>query len=151
MEVFRVSAERYADKLTASGVSNRWNKPGEFVIYAGSSRSLSTLELVVHRSNIQPGLPYKMMVIYVPDTDVIIKTISTNDLPENWRTLAAYSQLQDIGSKWYGSQDALILKVPSVIIPQEYNFILNTSHPQFTANIQLISTEDYFWDERLQF
>lgn len=89
------------------------------------------------------------MIISVPDSDHLIKTIDTKVLPENWREFEAYSLLQKIGSEWFNSKETLILKVPSAVIPQEYNYIINTEHPDFKKNIVLVRTESYFWDERL--
>jgi len=89
------------------------------------------------------------MVISIADEDHLIKQLYINDLPDNWRSIAAYSQLQKIGSKWYKSEETLILKVPSVIIPYEYNYIINTEHPEFSANVSRIRGEEYFWDTRI--
>jgi len=149
MEVFRISAEKYATQLTSSGSANRWNKRKQFVIYTGSSRSLSSLELVVHRASIQPTIAYKVMIIYIPDDEALYQQIARKDLPQNWRSISAYPYLQEIGSTWYEEKQSLILKIPSAIIPQEYNYIINTTHPDFNTTIQLIDVEDYFWDSRL--
>ncbi len=149
MEVFRISKEIYARTLRASGSANRWNTKGQQVIYTGSSRSLSSLELVVHRGSIQPASTYKVMVISIADDDHLIKQIQSKDLPADWRTLAGYYALQKIGSNWYNSQETVVLKVPSAIIIYEYNYIINTEHPDFGPNVQLVRTEDYFWDSRL--
>ena len=89
------------------------------------------------------------MVISVADDDYLIKQVQTKDLPSDWRTLAGYSALQKISSTWYNSQETLVLKVPSAIIVYEYNYIINTEHPEFSRKIQLVRTEDYFWDSRL--
>jgi len=120
MKVYRISAEKYSEKLTSSGSANRWNKDGQFVIYTGSSRSLSSLELIVHRAAIKPTVNYKVMII------------------------EAYSKLQNIGSAWYLEQRSLALKVPSAIIPQEYNYIINMKHPEFKGKVKLLKVEDYF-------
>lgn len=149
MEVFRICHEKYADRLTSSGSANRWNVQGHNVIYTGSSRSLSTLELVVHRNAIFPTFLYKMMVISIADEDRLIKQVRLSDLPSDWRSLSSYSKLQRIGSEWYRHQETLILKVPSAIIAQEYNYVINTKHPDFASKVQLVRTEDYFWDNRL--
>lgn len=149
MEVFRISAEKYAGKLTASGSANRWNKHKQFVIYTGSSRSLSSLELVVHRATIQPTIAYKVMIIYISDDETLYQQISQKNLPENWRSINAYPILQDIGSTWYEEKQSLILKIPSAIIPQEYNYIINTTHADFKKKVRLVDVEDYFWDSRL--
>jgi RES domain-containing protein len=149
MEVFRISRAKFANALTASGVANRWNMDGEYVIYAGSSRSLSTLEMVVHRGGIMPQETYKVMVIHIHDHDHLYKQIYIKDLPEDWRLDTAYINTQPVGSKWYNSQETLVLKVPSAIIPHEYNYVINTKHTAFTNSIRLVSVEDYFWDPRL--
>lgn len=149
MEVFRISSEAYSKTLSCSGSANRWNLKGQHVLYTGSSRSLSSLELVVHKGAVKPTLTYKVMVISIADDDHLTKQIQVKDLPANWRSFAGYSILQNIGSHWYEAQDSLILKVPSAVIPMEYNYMINTEHPDFLANVSLVRTEDYFWDSRL--
>lgn len=149
MEVFRISKESYASALTSSGTANRWNQKGQQVIYAGSSRSLSSLELIVHKGAVVPSESYCVMVISIAAEDHLYKQIQTNDLPSNWRTFDAYSTLQKIGSDWITSQQSLVLKVPSAVIPFEYNYIINTEHPDFLSNVKLVRTEGYFWDSRL--
>ena len=147
MQVFRISRSKYAGNLTASGAANRWNLANELVIYTGASRSLSTLELVVHRNAIKPHDPYKMMIIDIP-SDVEIEKIEASDLPGNWRTLSAYHILQQVGSLWYNARKTAICQIPSVVIPQEYNYIIHTQHEDF-SKISLANTEPFFWDRRL--
>jgi len=149
MEIFRISNKKHSKKLTTSGSANRWNFDGQNVIYAGSSRSLSTLELIVHKNSVKPKVEYKVMIISFADIDHLIKQIMIDDLPTNWRKMAAYSVLQKIGSDWYENQESLVLKVPSAVIPHEYNYIINTEHAEFSEHVQLVRTEDYFWDTRL--
>lgn len=149
MEAFRISREEYSTSLSSSGSANGWNLKGQNVLYAGSSRSLSSLELIVHKGTVKPALVYKVMAISIADEDRLVKQIHIRDLPANWRLFAAYSNLQNIGSHWYTSQESLVLKVPSAVIPFGYNYIINTEHPEFTANVSLVRTEDYFWDSRL--
>ena len=149
MELFKISSEEYSKELISSGKSNRWNKSGENVLYTGGSRSLSTLELIVHRNSVRPEINYVVLTISVPDSEKMIKTVKTNHLPENWRKLEAYSKLQEIGSEWIQSKETLLLKVPSAVIPQEHNYIINTGHSDFKRKVKLVRTEEYFWDERL--
>lgn len=149
MEVYRICSVEHSKNLMASGAPNRWNRKGEFVIYTAESRSLSTLELIVHRSNIKTESNYKILTIEVKDSDNLTTVISLKNLPKKWRTFEAYSTLQEIGSEWYNSRKSLILKVPSSIIPQEYNYAINTQHPDFKSKVKIVSSENYFWDERL--
>ena len=150
MELFRISAALHAEKLKASGMPNRWNVRGQRVIYAGTHRSLATLELLVHRSAVELLRDFRVMVIHVPDDDRFIRQVMTRELPVNWRTTAAYGSLQKIGSDWYQQQETLLLRVPSAVIPQEYNIVINTEHPEFSRQVKLIRSEPYFWDERLK-
>ena len=149
MEVFRICNDTFASGLSASGASNRWNKRDQFVVYAGSSRSLSTLELIVHKNSIALLTSYKVLVISIADEDHLIRQTLISSLPEAWRSLSAYSTLQQIGGDWYDSNETLILKVPSAVIPYEYNFIINMKHPEFKDKVKLVRVENYFWDNRL--
>lgn len=149
MELFRIAIAPYAKALTGSGSANRWNKFGEFVLYAGSTRSLASLELVVHRAAIKPLQNYEVMVISIADEDQLVRKVHLAELPANWRSLAAYPALQELGSAWYKSKETLLLKVPSAVIIQEYNYVINIGHPDFPAKVNLVRKEHYFWDERL--
>ncbi len=147
MMVFKICQEKYSKKLSASGAANRWNKRDEFVIYTGHSISLSTLELVAHRSGIVVSKPYKLLEIELQPEDIL--ELDIKKLPANWQSISAYSHLQEIGSEWYHSEKSLILKVPSAIIPQESNYIINTRHTDFLAKVKLIKTTNFEWDKRL--
>jgi len=147
--MFRLLRAKYAQELQASGMANRWNHEGEFTMYAGSSRSLSTLEMLVHRNGIPVKEPYRMMVVQVKATARDITLITPKVLPSNWKSLDAYPALQALGSKWYKSQTTLLLQVPSVIVEQEWNYLIHTKHPDFGKKVTLQNIEAYFWDERL--
>ena len=149
MEVFRIARDIYAKDLVASGFANRWNFDQQWVIYTGSSRSLATLELVVNRAAIRPNFLYQVMVISVADDDHLVTTVKEKDLPDNWRSVQKYETLQQIGSEWYNGRRSLLLRVPSAVIPKEFNYIINTRHPDFAANVRLVRQEEYVWDERL--
>jgi RES domain-containing protein len=150
MEVFRISSNKYSEKLTASGVASRWNKNDQFVIYTGASRSLATLELIVHKSSIKPVLDYKVMVISIADDIDLVKTIPEKELPDGWREMRFYNHLQALGSEWYTKNETLVLKVPSAVIPKEFNYIVNAKHPEFKpSKVKLVFQENYFWDNRL--
>lgn len=83
MFVYNIRKAKYAKSLQASGVANRWNKNDEFVIYTGSSRALSTLELVVHRSAIRIDNSYKLLVIEIDCKEDEVFEVKKNKLPKN--------------------------------------------------------------------
>lgn len=149
MEVFRISHKKHSRKLSSSGSANRWNRRNEFVIYTGSSRSLSTLELVVHRNSISPIPNYEVMIISITDDEELIEQVLIKDLPDDWRKFRMYPKLQEIGSDWYKNQRSLVLKVPSAIITKEFNYIININHAMFREKVKLVRNEKYFFDGRL--
>jgi len=149
MFVYNIRKAKYADSLRASGVANRWNKNDEFVIYTGGSRALSTLELVVHRSSISIDNSYKLLVIELNCKESEILEINESLLPKNWQSVEAYPKLQEIGSDWYQNFEYLVMRVPSAIIPKEYNYLLNTRHPDFKKKVKIKELENYEWDNRL--
>jgi len=150
MLFYRIVAEKYANSLSASGIANRWNKKNEMVIYVSQSRSLATLEMIVHRNNINLDNNYRVLVISLDDgIEKFIDSVDLANLPKNWRSINSYHILQNIGSKWYKEKKFLIMKVPSVIIPQEFNYVINTNHINFKEHIKIIGVESFFWDDRL--
>lgn len=149
MLVYNIRKAKYAKSLQASGVANRWNKNDEFIIYTGSTRALSTLELVVHRSSITIDNSYKLLVIEIDCKEDEIYQIKHSKLPKNWQSVESYPKLQEIGSSWYQDFKFLVMKVPSSIIPKEYNYLINTKHPDFSSKVKIKEIEDYNWDDRL--
>lgn len=149
MELFRIARIKYSGRLVGSGSSNRWNKKGEKVIYCSSSRSLATLEMAVNRIFKDLSSDFRVMVISIADEENLFNELRQRDLPPHWRKYTSFHELQDIGSSWFLSQSSLVLKIPSVVIPKEYNFIINTRHPDFEKHVTLVRTEEYFWDSRL--
>ena len=149
MLVYRITTKKYSSKLSSSGAANRWNQEGEFVIYTAESRSLASLELVVHRASIRPKLEYKVLVIDISVSKSQIQKVKIDELPEDWRSVNSYNLLQILGSKWYSKKNKLLLQIPSAIIPQESNYIINTKHELFKKSVKIIDVENFFWDKRL--
>ncbi len=148
MEVFRISAPRYAQTLTASGVANRWNTAGQYIIYTAAFASLACLENVVHRGAEGLQAPFKLMRLDIPD-QVLIEEVPPAMLPAGWQQVTSYPRCQEIGAAWYQLRRSAVLKVPSALIASEANYLLNTNHPDF-GQITLVSTEDFVFDPRIK-
>lgn len=148
MIVYRISVEKWAGSLAASGNAARWNSKGVYVLYAASTRSLACLENVVHRDGLGLSANFRTMLIQVPD-DLKMTTISLASLDESWREWAAASYTRAIGDAWAARLESAVLRVPSAIIPDEYNIILNTAHPDF-RKISLLRTEPFQFDPRIK-
>ncbi len=149
MVVYNIRKVEYSKKLIASGFSNRWNKDEEYVIYTSSSRALAMLELLVHRSGIDLGQGFRLLEIKLNITEKDIEEVKVEKLGKNWQSIEAYTKEQKLGSDWYKKSDKLILKVPSVVISQEYNFIINTRHKDFEKKVKLELVEEIDFDKRI--
>jgi RES domain-containing protein len=149
-KAYRICKNKYADDLKGEGArlyGGRWNSKGNAVIYASASKALAVLELLVH---VIPNLiPHDLSLITlsVPDT-INIKEYKIKDLPDNWRTYPAPLQTQMLGDKCLMSKESLILKVPSVIVPSEFNFLINPAQKDI-KKIKILDKERFDFDKRL--
>lgn len=148
MLVYRITKAMYADRLVASGGAARWNSRGQFVIYTAATRALACLENVVHRGSEGLSSTFRVMVIDIPDT-VRIETIDPQMLPEDWIDYQQYKTCQPLGGEWLNSNRSAVLRVPSAIIPNEWNYLLNPAHPDFSG-IRLLQTEPFIFDPRIK-
>lgn len=146
MELFRITRTQFAQKLFAPGFSGRWNRTGEEVIYSASSRSLACLENLVHKRGLGDTSSFRTMVIYVPDT-FGMHPLDLQGLPENWNQISQCKICQQLGSDWYQSKIKPMLKVPSAVIPDEFNYVTNTNHPEF-EKVEIIDILPFYFDKR---
>ena len=148
MLVYRIALAAYADKLIASGRAARWNPNDVKMIYTASSRSLACLENAVHRSQAGLNQLFNVMTIECPD-HLAIKTINLRDLPDNWADFDQMRATQQIGEKWIKENETAILRVPSSIINEEVNYLLNPDHQDFKL-IRLIKSQPFIFDKRIK-
>ena len=146
MMVYRITTEEWCRSLQASGNAARWNARGRFVIYTAGSRSLACLENLVHRSGEWQGKMYKVMLIEFND-NIKIDSIEVDDLKKNWERIDNFSYCLAKASNWLNEGTSAILKVPSVIIKEEFNYLINPQHPDFKL-IKLTGVEDFNFDQR---
>lgn len=132
--------------IGAAKSGGRWNSPGVRAVYVSSTRSLSVLETLVHLDS--GTLPLSFVCIPVSFRLDQIEVLDRRALPKRWMDPGAL-ELRAIGDEWLGSRRSLALQVPSAIIPQEFNFVLNPEHPKFSTIIQK-SPEDFRFDPRLK-
>lgn len=148
MLVYRITLAKFADSLQASGKPARWNGNQVKVIYTSSSQSLSCLENVVHRSALGLNQNFRLLTINIPD-DFAIKEIKLKSLEKGWQDFESFPYTQSIGNEWVQNNQTVILKVPSAIINQEFNYLLNPNHPDF-SKISLVSNEPFIFDNRIK-
>ncbi len=133
MKVFRIAKQKRVRDLSGIGASlagGRWNHIGYRVVYASSSKTLSALEYLVHTISdiIPPNTCYA--AIHIPNSASIIE-INKSSLPKNWDACIPINATMDVGTEWLIKNKSLLLKVPSALMDDEYNILINPNHPEF--------------------
>lgn len=149
MRVFRISRRKYADDLSGEGArlyGGRWNNKNVPCLYTSESRALAMVEysVNVHLDDIPRAL---CLITYEID-EKKIKEIKESDLPGNWRSNPIPKQTQDFGSSLLASGKYEIIRIPSVIIPQEFNFLINPVH--HIGKVKVLASDDFAYDIRLK-
>lgn len=114
-------------------VSGRWHPQGHKIVYTAESLALASLEIFVHLES--DCIPLIAIRAWLPD-ELQIEEVKLDQLPNNWQTASAYPLSQKIGRDWLTSLRTPILKVPSSIVPVEYNYLLNPLHPEFKVILE---------------
>lgn len=154
MKVYRIEREKYLDK-TLQGVGAaltegyRWNSLNTYLIYTAESRALATLEVSVHLDFIEDLPTDRFYVeIEIPD-EIEILELSIEQLPENWDSKPPILETQFIGDDFVSQKNAAVLKVPSAIVPPEFNYLINPNHPD-SKKIKVISIQRLEFDSRFK-
>jgi RES domain-containing protein len=148
MRVYRISKCQYIDDLSGTGAATyagRWHSKGTHILYTASTPSLALLESVVHISNI-PVAGYCMICLEIPENKFL--QLSTIDLPVNWFVNPPPDFLKTYGDRFIRESKFLALKLPSAIMPEESNYLLNPNHADF-KKIKVVSKRTVPIDERL--
>ncbi|MDB5249397.1 MAG: hypothetical protein JWQ40_3791 [Segetibacter sp.] len=150
MIVYRVGKTKYANDLTGEGArlnGGRWNHKLTPCVYTSESRALSVLEYTVN-VNIE-DIPRALSVttLQIPEDNII--ELSIAELPGDWRDSPSPSSTKDMGTELLKKRDYLIIKVPSAVLPDEFNYLLNPLHKE-SSRISIISIKDFVYDVRIK-
>src|SRR5262245_8219916 len=110
----------------------RWNSKGVAVIYASESPSLAALEMLVHLQSQELLQAYLLASISFEAS--LVKQIPLRKLPRHWRRDPAPPALQALGDRWIAAAASAVLRVPSVIIAGQWNYLFNPEHPDFAKS-----------------
>ena len=123
----------------------RWNRKGVSLVYTAGTQSLAMLEMLVQDEPLRAR--YVMIEARIPK-GMTIDRIGIEDLPSDWRDIAAREKLQAIGTEWARKRGAAVLAVPSAVIPVETNYLLNPLHADF-RRIRIGKPQKFETDLRL--
>jgi RES domain-containing protein len=150
MELFRITQEKYADDLSGNGArlyGGRWNSEGYFAIYTSSSRALALLEILAHTpAKMLDEKKYILITLSVPDSirhDVIL----SDNLSSSWDAPDTRPLTRKLGDKFLRNKTSLLLSVPSVLISEEINFVLNPLHSDM-KKLRITHRRRIYFDKR---
>lgn len=143
-----VKAKYAASAFTGEGaakVGGRWNSRGNPVVDTSGSLSLAALELLVH---LNPPVHFRWVSIPCEFDSKWVESLPLETLPKGWRRHPAPRAARTIGDAWLAESRSVVLAVPSVIVPGEWNYLLNPAHPDF-RRIDRGDPESFALDPRL--
>jgi RES domain-containing protein len=149
LRIWRLTKTKYSasawDGEGAAAVGGRWNSVGTPVVYTSATLSLALVETLVHLpSGVLPA--YTAIPIELPESLVTI--LESSALPPNWKDEPPPAATQALGDAWAYRKESVALKVPSVVVPEEFNYMLNPNHAEF-ARATIGTPRPFPFDPRL--
>ncbi|OFX60625.1 MAG: RES superfamily protein [Bacteroidetes bacterium GWA2_30_7] len=150
MIVFRLCKKKHSSDLTGKGAEKsggRWNSKGTAMIYTCESRALCTAEIAVHSPlGIVPA-DYVIITIKIPD-NIEIFELDIKNLKEDWKLFPHSHSTQLIGDKFISENKYFVMKVPSVVVQGDFNYLINPFHDDFKL-LKILNINDFEFDSRL--
>ncbi len=150
MKAWRITQHRHVSTaFNGEGArlyGGRWNSPGVPMVYLAQSQSLAVLEVLVHLDT--PALLGKYVLIEADFDASLVQEVDRSSLPRDWRYDPVPETVQAIGDRWVSSESCAVLRVPSVLVPDESSLLLNPRHPDF-AKITVSRPQAFHFDPRL--
>jgi RES domain-containing protein len=149
--VFRLGKHVYRDQLFSGQgglyASGRWTPRGRPVVYTSASISLAVLEYTVHYRR-RGWLPATVLGRAAIPSSVRVETVSSDKLPINWFSAVPPRQLQTLGGGWLERGETAVLKVPSAVVTEEWNYLLNPLHADF-RRFRMSTPRPFDFDQRV--
>jgi RES domain-containing protein len=149
MVFYRISNCKYAGDLSGTGArlnGGRWNSEGRPMLYMASSRALAVLEVLVHLNTLIVPDNFCLTEIEIPGDSIL--SLNETMFPSNWRDISPPGRLRELGDEFLRAEKYLLLKVPSSIVPAEFNYLMNPMHPD-AIKARVVNRESFSFDERL--
>lgn len=147
MITYRITRSLYKNDLSGNGArlyGSRWNTKGVPMLFTAEHISLAALEMLVHLQFAEIPDSFHLLYIELPEEDPKLE-ITSSKLKANWKTDEAYTAF--MGDEFLRQKNALSLKVPSAVISEEHNYIINPLHRDF-FKIRIIKSKPFTLDKR---
>ncbi|MBI2151045.1 MAG: RES domain-containing protein [Acidobacteria bacterium] len=130
---WRIAKRKHAKAaFTGEGArlfGGRWNNLGTAIIYTAQSQSLAALEMLVHLDSSELLGSYVVFEVGIDES--LIAQVELTELPGNWRDDPPPAEVRAIGDAWVAGGSSAVLRVPSVVIPGENNYLVNPRPEDF--------------------
>ena len=147
MTVHRICGEAHNNDISGTGsklFGGRWNSKGIPMLYVSENISLSVLEMLVHNNFKDFSIPLSILKILLPET-ILINDIKISKLKPDWQDDISYTKF--IGNEFIKSNINLVLKVPSAVINEENNLLINPLHKDF-KKVKITEVKTFRTDKR---
>jgi RES domain-containing protein len=151
MRAWRIASSRHALDRLGTGAAikgGRWNSANVHAIYAGLTPEIAALEKLVHTGSILPS-NLVFVRIELPDDEDLYERPGLGDLPQGWSGTPAPPAAADYGDAFLVQGERLGLIVPSVVVPEAANIVINPRHPGM-AEVTLEVIREFTFDRRLR-
>ncbi len=148
MIAYRICNLPFKDDISGNGAKlygSRWNSAGTPMLYLAGSISLAWLEMLVHLQLQDKSTDFALLYVNI-SADAAIQELQSAKLKKNWQSDPGYTQF--IGDEFVRSKQKSVLKVPSAVVEEEANFLVNPLHPDFKKT-EIIKTKIFQFDHRL--
>ncbi len=148
MIVYRIANTAYSNDISGTGaklLGGRWNSRGIPILYTSGHISLALLEMLVNTQFKDYAIPLDLLSIQFPDS-IELAEVSFKKLKKDWIKDFEYTRF--IGDEFLKDKQRLVLKIPSAVIPEEHNFLINPLHPDF-KKVKILDTRSFRTDVRL--
>jgi RES domain-containing protein len=151
LTVFRLGKQAYRAQLFSGQgglyASGRWTPKGQPVVYTSDSISLAVLEYTANYRG-RGWVPATVLGRASIPAGVRIETVRPDDLPSRWFAADPPPRLQEIGGQWLRRGKSAVLQVPSAIVIEEWNYLLNPLHADF-GKLSFTAPKPFSFDRRL--
>jgi RES domain-containing protein len=146
--LWRVSNYQTLDGVGGLYVSGRWHTRGQPVIYCTLNPATALLETLVHIEIDSEDRPEHFQILRIEGPDSLsIEKVGPGSLSAQWAV--DMSVTQAIGDRWLREGGSLLLHVPSVLVPETWNVLVNPQHAE-ASRLKITATYEHAFDVRLR-
>ncbi len=149
MLVYRITRRKYANDITGEGArlfGGRWNNKLVNCLYTSESRALAILEYTANISI--DDIPRALCIVTFEIDDKVSFEAKESTLPGNWKSLFVPKETQDFGSNLLLNPAIQVIRIPSTIVPDEFNYLISPLH--YKGKLKIHSIKDFVYDIRLK-